>query len=223
MKKLLFLIVILFIVNIISFKYLKNLSDNRQAFIFKPDCKAIIIPKKEIVLDNIEEFKIDDYFHIYTLNDYLLNYEFDDNHIDITLDDNNYIFDYEIRQPEIVEVIIYKEKEVSKPNNNNNNNLSNNNNNQNQTNLNNDENINIPHITETINNQNTTNFTLLRNSLSYPIDTDINKIISDIYSSFTSSVVVNIDFSLLNPGSIGNYEIYLNHEGTNDILTVNIF
>ena len=74
MKKLIILIILLVMLNIISFRYLRHISSNRINYIFHTDSKPIIIPRKKIILDSIEEFKIDDYFNIYSHNDYLLDY-----------------------------------------------------------------------------------------------------------------------------------------------------
>ena len=207
------------LLNIVSFNYLKKISSDRNPYTFISDSIPIILPKKDILLDNIDQFKIDDYFKIYSLNDYRLNYDISDNTIDILLNDKKYSFPYSIRQPEIVEVIVYQKIESNKPTNNSYNNtqtISNNISSDNTESYIQPDNIHTD--THTHN-----NFTLNRSSLSYPIDTDLNRIISDIYSSFVSEVAVSIDYSMLNPGAVGSYEIYLNHEGIDDVMVVSIF
>ena len=220
MKKLLFSILILLLLNIISFNYLKQISSDRNPYTFISDSNPIILPKKDILLDNIDEFKIEDYFKIYSLNDYKLDHKISDSTIDIILNNKEYSFPYSIRQPEIVEVIVYQKVESNKP-------LNNVHIDNTLTNVDTDisQNIKPDNIPDTINTNNhpSSNFTLNRSSLSYPIDTDLNRIISDIYSSFISNVAVSIDYSMLNPGAIGSYEIYLNHEGINDVMVVSIF
>lgn len=218
MKKLLCFIFILLLLNIVSFNYLKKISSDRNPYTFISDSNPIILPKKDILLDNIDEFKIEDYFKIYSLNDYKLDHKISDSTIDITLNNKEYSFPYNIRQPEIVEVIVYRKVESNKPTNNsyNTQTISNNISSDNTESYIQPDNIHAD--THTHN-----NFTLNRSSLSYPIDTDLNKIISDIYSSFVSEVAVSIDYSMLNPGAVGSYEIYLNHEGIDDVMVVSIF
>ena len=202
--------------NIISFRYLRYISSNRINYIFHTDSKPIIIPRKKIILDSIEEFEIDDFFNIYSHNDYLLDYNISDDRIEIILNNISYSFNYEIRKPKIVEVVVYRNIENNKPQTNTDNILVNN-----EVRDFTDNEIEIVEPTKPVN-QATGTFTLNRSFLSYPVDTDIETIISGIYSSFSSSVAVDIDYSELNPAVTGSYQIYLKHEGKDEILIINI-
>ena len=68
----------------------------------------------------------------------------------------------------------------------------------------------------------TDHFELKQRELYFSRNTDLEMIISSIYGSFDSNVPVHIDYSSLDPGILGTYQILLAHGGMTDILMIHI-
>lgn len=113
MKKYLYIIVILSILDIVFINYYRNIKNERKEYNLLINSNPILIQTKDIILKDINEFNINDYFYINSYKNYSIKYQFNDNQLVINLDNNEYKFDYLIEEPKLVEKIIYQE--VEKP------------------------------------------------------------------------------------------------------------
>ncbi len=202
-----FLIIVLCIAIFISYDYLQNCLADRKALPFTSSNDALILQKKEIILDAKEDFIFEDYFTLLDFNKTACNYTLDEENVTIYLNGLTYQYPYFIRkkEKEIVEVTVYKEiyHDSQSP----------------QTSVLTDD---IHDANEHNSSSSESYLHLNRNSFSYPVDTDLNKIISDLSSCFSSNVDVLIDFSRLNCSAIGTYPVYFNYDEKQQEVIVNI-
>lgn len=199
------LIVALFLLNIILYKYLERLVINKQSFDVFYDTYPLVINKKNISFYDKSDFIFDDYFLVLGCEKYTYDYFFEDMNINLSVktDDNtiNLQYHYSFLEKEVVTEVVYKEiykPIVSYTTDTNQNNS--------YTNI--EQNVqnspDIHHIEDTHN-----SFTLLNNSLSYSINTELGTIISGISGSFISDSYVSVDYCMLNPSVPGEYPVYL--------------
>ncbi|MBR4470578.1 MAG: hypothetical protein IKS54_04610 [Erysipelotrichaceae bacterium] len=72
MKKLLFMILILLITDLISFSYLRTLYLNRLDYHFEPHSKIFLCQKKDIILEEIDDFIFEEYFDVLSIRDLII-------------------------------------------------------------------------------------------------------------------------------------------------------
>lgn len=106
MKKIVIL-TILFTLDILLLIYLKQINENKIPFNYKDESKQILLNKKDLELNNINDFNFDEYFQVLTINKPKYSLNINDN-ISITLNNKEYKFDFKIIEPEIIEKIIYE-------------------------------------------------------------------------------------------------------------------
>ena len=186
--------VFLFIADMISYNYLKLISENKIPYRFIPSIKSFIYQKKDIVIDDPKDFNLEDFFVIVGFKDSIYRYEFKDDVLQIELDGKTYHYDYELRQPvvEIVEKTVYKEvvKEVkvSEP--------------QQQEDDDERKESSGEYLYEE------DYFRLRKDKAIFDEGEDISKIIEVIKDQADTNMQVTIDYSQLNPNIIGQYTVY---------------
>ena len=197
MRKIIFLLFMLLILNALSFSYLYILNENRTVFSSFTYEKPLIIQNKELILDDIESFKLDDYFTILCNEQYSYKYEFNDESLIICLNYECFYYDYSLREPEIIETIIEKEviKEV----------YINTVNNQKTEKEESDNSINNEHGDYEYEND---YFILKTDYCCFPCDTDLNTIIQEIQNYVETNKRITVDYSQLNPSQNGYYSVY---------------
>lgn len=190
MKKLLFMILILLITDLISFCYLRTLYLNRLDYHFEPHSKIFLCQKKDIILEEIDDFIFEEYFDVLSLRDYVYKYHFDKDRLYITIDDMTYTYPYEVKEKEVitVEKVIYQEvvREIEKPA---------------AVSTQRKEEIIEYEVEEDY-------FRFLTEELSFEQGTDISLIISEIRNNVDTNQNVAIDYSQLNPNQIGQYSVF---------------
>ena len=196
-------IVILSILIMISYAYLQFCIDQKRVLLFHEDTKALLLQKKEILLNDIDEFVFDDYFTVLDSDHVPVSYEINDDTISIQLNGAYYEYPYTIREKEkeIVEITVYKEiYHESTP----------------------DPNTTVQNAQTPSSVSNEHYLNLYKNSLSYPLNTKIDKIISDLSSCFESNANVMIDFSHLNCSANGSYPVYFRYDDKQKEIIVHI-
>lgn len=194
MKKFILLIIIFTLLDIYLYKYYLKIENQRKEYAYKNTDKPLLYQKKDIVLNNIEDFIFDDYFTIISFNDVSYDYKFDNDILKIKIKDIDYVFEfnYEIIKPKIIEKTIYKTVTEYKDSNNY------------------DNSINEYYQNET---------KLVKDYFVFDLGTDLSTIISIIGSeAIISDQSVTCDYSSLNPYEIGSYSINLYTD--NEIYTI---
>lgn len=189
MKKLL-IILILILLNYLSYRYLIVLNKAYKPFIPIQD-SFLLVQTKNIKIYDESDFIFDDYFKVLSFSNYSIKDKFIDNtyHLEITTSSikKDYQFDVTFLEPEVIvntiTEYIYLDKEDKDTSSNN------------PTN-------------NTINN-NKTYFDVYQTSFSYETNTSLQTIINDIANSFECSEEVMIDYSSLNPSVEGTYTVTL--------------
>lgn len=105
MRKLIILFFILLLIDISLFKYLDNLFKSLTEYQYLYRYKPLIYQNKDILLNDIDDFQIDDYFTILDFNDNVVDYSFDDNNtVNINFINYQYIicYDYSIIEPKYI-------------------------------------------------------------------------------------------------------------------------
>lgn len=210
------LIIILVILNIYLFVYLKQISESKFPFEYSYENEPILINKKELFFYDVNDFVFDEHFSFICNQNISYKYSFDEENIIISVLDRQYIYPYTIheREKEIVKEIVYKE--VSKPTLNTFNHSSHNTTNNTYSN-------NSDYSDNSVSNTSESSFTLLNSSLSYSNGTDLGTIISGISNSFIADSYVSLDYASLNPSCPGNYPVYLyTQDGSSYLIMVNI-
>lgn len=159
------------------------------------------------MFEDINDFKVDDYFYIYSFNDYDFRYYFSDNNLILKIDDLSMKYPYQIKEKEveIIETVVVKEvyiKEdtsVSQPANNNEDNY-----------VQDDDDYEDLY------------FELDRDHFNYDRGSSISSIIADIQSSIHTNSRVTLDYSALNPNDSGEYPVILMTESNSYTIYVQI-
>lgn len=196
---------LLIILNVSLCLYLRDLLLAKKTYEFINDHYPLIYQKKDIVLNDIEDFVFDDYFTILDFNDSSYTYRFLDDELLIKIKDNNleFKFPYSIIEPQIIEKEVIKYETIYVENNSNNN----------QTAPNNDV------IIEEVND---TKIYYLQSHYSFNVGTDISTIISIISSDITCYDNVTVDYAYLNPYEVGVYSVYFYSSSDKVIKTIEI-
>lgn len=172
-----FIIAILAILDIYLYVYLNNLVLNRNIYELKLKEDNIIYQTSDIVLNDINEFKINNYFKFIGNNNY--KYEFKDDVLYICIDNKKYSFSYKINEPEVIEKIVYKEKEIYNDNNNQ------------------------------INEYEQPDYFYVNNDyLFFNLNEDLEIIRTKLINNLNTTVQASIDYSQLNVSQIGQYSVF---------------
>ena len=197
-----------------SHAYLKKCIISKKAFAFVSDSAALLLKKKDIVLNDKEDFVFDDYFEILAFHQEPYQYQITADEVLVFFDQKKYEYPYRIREKEVIEIevpvyqIVYRDiyhetENPSKP--------------QTATA------VSVKDEKETKLSVSEEHYLHLHSSSrSYPVNTNIDRIISDLYSSFDSNVAVMIDFSHLNSSACGSYPVYFLYDDKQQEMTVNI-
>jgi len=189
------LILLLTLLNLYSYQYLKSTLSNQNPFFFIEDEQSYFYQKKNISLMENEEFRIDDYFGFFGLENPSYKYKFEGNNLILTINDKKYFFDYELiseRQNEIEDGKEEAIKEESKTERNNNHQSNNTANNQNEPEQPKESNY----------------FHIKKDYYSFKEGTDIGEIIAGIGKAVDSNQKLIVDYSSLNPNEKGIYNVY---------------
>ena len=184
MKKYILIIIICLFSDIYLYKYYIKIENEKKVYEYKNNDLPLLYQKKDIILNNIEDFVFDDYFKILSFNDESYNYKFEDDVLKINIKniDDTYEFKYELTKPKIIEKTVYKT--VTEYIDGNSNDSS------------------FEYF------QNDTK--LINDYFSFPLGTDLGTIISTIGSqAIESDESVTCDYSSLNPYEIGLYSVNL--------------
>ena len=215
MKKLLLTVIILILMNIFAFYYLNILINNKKSLDISINNDPIIYLNSDIELDNIEDFKFNDYF--ITLKNNKYTYSLNKDNISIFHNNKEISFPITIIEKEEIQ----EEKENIKPITNV---ITQNKPIQEPTPI---EPINtytptynehidtyVPPSSDYLNISNT--------SYLFNKGEDINNIIAHIQSSIDSSSAYSIDYFSLNPNIEGTYIVYINSDIASKEVVVNI-
>ena len=213
MKKLLLTVIILILMNIFAFYYLNILLDNKKSLDISINNDPIIYLNSAIELENIEDFKFNDYF--ITLKNNKYTYSLNKDNISIFQNNKEISFPITIIEKEEIQEenikpinnVITQNKPIQEP-----------------TPI---EPINtytpkynehidtyVPPSSDYLNISNT--------SYSFNKGEDINNIIAHIQSSIDSSSTYTIDYFSLNPNIEGTYIVYINSDIASKEVVVNI-
>lgn len=215
MKKLLLTVIILILMNIFAFYYLNILLDNKKSLDISINNDPIIYLNSAIELENIEDFKFNDYF--ITLKNDKYTYSLNKDNISIFQNNKEISFPITIIEKEEIQ----EEKENIKPINNV---ITQNKPIQEPTPI---EPINTytPKYNEHINtyvSPSNDYLNISNTSYSFNKGEDINNIIAHIQSSIDSSSAYSIDYFSLNPNIEGTYIVYINSDIASKEVVVNI-
>lgn len=201
MRKLLILIVILIFLNIFAYKYLENSINNQKEYRFNINKQQFIIQKKDLILDEDNEFIFDEYFAILSLNKPQYKFDIDDKNINVTIANKKLSYPYSIKEKEVIEVekVITQNIPVYIPQY-----------------INSDNNV--------VNTSQSNNpyFSVINSYYSFSKETDINHIISVIRNAVDTNQEVTIDFSSLNPNESGIYNVYFYTDSNSASINVEI-
>ena len=112
MKKYIYILAILSILDVLLFAIYKNINKERTKYNIIINSEPILIQIKDIVLKDVNDFNINDFFYVYSYKDYSIKYQFDKKQLLIDLNNIKYSFDYQIEEPEVIEKVIYQEIEI---------------------------------------------------------------------------------------------------------------
>lgn len=193
MRKLMLIIIFLLLCIIFSYRYLIKISTERKAFSFVSHAKPFLLQKKEIVINNEEEFVFEEFFIVFSFNDLEYRFKAKDNFMDIVVNEQHYQYPYKMKEKEneTVETVIYKEIYIEKPIPMNN--------------------APVEYTENNTDNQEETEseyFKLMNDEMTFPLETDISEIIRVCRRQIQTNMQVTIDYSQLNPNHIGQYLIF---------------
>ena len=193
MRKLILIIIFLLLCIIFSYRYLIKISTERKAFSFVSHAKPFLLQKKEIVINNEEEFVFEEFFIVFSFIFLEYRIKAKDNFMDIVVNEQHYQYPYKMKEKgnETVETVIYKEIYIEKPIPMNN------------TPVEYTEN-NMDYQEETESEY----FKLMNDEMTFPLETDISEIIRVCCRQIQTNMQVTIDYSQLNPNHIGQYLIF---------------
>lgn len=201
MRKLLILIVILIFLNIFAFNYLENSINNQKEYRFDINKQQFIIQKKDLILDEDNDFIFDEYFAILSFNKPQYKYDIDDENINVTIANRKLSYPYSIKEKEVIEVekVITQNIPVYIP-----------------------QYINSDNNVVNTSQSNNSYFSVVNSYYSFSKETDINHIISVIRNAVDTNQEVTIDFSSLNPNEPGIYKVYFYTDSNSVSINVEI-
>ena len=201
MNRLFLIIAALIIVISLSFSYLKEIRKDRHSFLFVEGNTGFLYQKKEILLDQIEDFTFDDFFSFIGNQKCNYRYTFEDDTIVVTVNEQTFTFPYEIKEPikEIVEKVVIKEVYKEKPVNT------------------------ADSVTVTTDiGSNDKYFNVRKDYFLFSEGTDLSIIIRQISGAVDTNERILIDYSMLNPNEKGTYDVNLTSDEHSARITVEI-
>lgn len=198
MKKL-FLIAIFLIISIcFLFTYLNDIQKDKHPFVFAESDRTFLYQKKEILLNNTNEFLFDEYFSFIGSQKPPYRYHFDDSQIIISFDEHTFTFPFHIKESEkeIIETVIIKEVYKEKPTGNSSDSV--------------------------LNESRQKHFDIVKDYFSFSEGTDLSVIISQISNAVDTNERIVIDYSMLNPNEKGTYHVFLSSDEHSAMITVDI-
>ncbi len=109
MKKLLLIAIFLIISICFLFAYLNDIRKDKHPFVFTESDRTFLYQKKDILLNNTDEFLFDEYFSFIGSQKPPYRYHFDDSQIIISFDEHTFTFQIKEPEKEIIETVIIKE------------------------------------------------------------------------------------------------------------------
>ena len=210
MKKLLISTLLLSILDISLIYYLKDIELSKKTFEFNNIDDIFIIQRKDILLNNTDDFILEDYFTFLSFDEVSYIYTFDENIINIKVKDtdNIYKYDYELIEPKVIEKEVIKYETVYVENQ-------------------------VEDIQDNVINNNTSNEVIQEEIIdnkihynqsyySFSCGTDISTIIQEISSDIECYDNVTVSYASLNPYICGVYEVYFYSSADNITKTIEI-
>ena len=210
MKKYLLIIILLFMFIFVGYAYLSQISVDAIPYVLKIIDNPLIYLKKELIIDDIESFDFDEYFQILSNNEFKYKYTFNADNLNIFINNNKYSYPYKIKEKEKEIITEYIIQEVY---------IENNSNNYNNNNIPNQSNNDTIHSFDLEPDY----FYILNDYLSFPLGSELSQIINEIQNNIDTNIRVSIDYSSLNPNSIGEYIIYIHSNNETKSIIINIF
>lgn len=201
MKKLILIIFFLSLIIFFSFTYLKDIQKHKHSFIFEEVNRAFLYQKKEILLNNVDEFSFDEFFSFIGNQKPDYRYYFKGDQIIISLDEHMFTFPFQIREPEkeIIETIIIKEVYKEKQE--------------------------MPAENSSSSNQTESNqkyFSVKKDYFKFSEGTDLSFIINQFSVAVDTNERIVVDYSMLNPNEKGTYDVYISSDNHSAKIVVEI-
>ena len=191
MKKLFLIIFLLSATICFSFAYLNNIRKERHPFLFEEGNTGFLYQKKDIILDNIEDFSFDEFFSFIGNQKCPYRYRIEEDHIIVSVNEQSFTFPYQIREPEkeIIEKVVIKEVYKEKTGNT-------------------AENSTL----STYSGTNEKYFNVRKDYFTFSEGTDLSSIINQLSNAVDTNEKIVVDYSMLNPNERGTYDVYLSSE-----------
>ena len=204
MSRMLFLILILLFLDLIAYQILKQTSDERIPYPFSTDKHAFIYQKKDLILDEDEEFRFFEYFGILSAKEPDLHYRKENDTIVVIVNDRTICFPYTVKEKEVIEheTVIIKEIPVY---------------------LKQSEKETAQSPKEPVCVSNEPYLKLRQSKYSFPAETEISTIIEAVRNAVETNETVTVDYSQVNPNVKGEYPVYFLGEVHSCTLNVEIF
>jgi len=191
MRKFLISIILLAILDVVLLNRLQDIDSKSIEYEYNISNDSLLIQKKDVVLDDIQDFIFNDYFDIVSFNKSKYQYDFLDTNLKVIFNDKEYLFNYEINEPEVIEKIVYvsQEAEYQEP----------------------IESNDVYYYEDDY-------FYVIDDYMCFSIDTSIDEIRSCLQSNICTSVQTSIDYSSVNTSQYGQYVVFYISE--NEILEI---
>ncbi|MBQ6126606.1 MAG: hypothetical protein IJI77_06275, partial [Erysipelotrichaceae bacterium] len=177
---------------------LNDIQKDKHPFVFAESDRTFLYQKKEILLNNTNEFLFDEYFSFIGSQKPPYRYHFDDSQIIISFDEHTFTFPFHIKESEkeIIETVIIKEVYKEKPTGNSSDSV--------------------------LNESRQKHFDIVKDYFSFSEGTDLSVIISQISNAVDTNERIVIDYSMLNPNEKGTYHVFLSSDEHSAMITVDI-
>ena len=206
MSRLLFVVFMLLFLDVFAYQILMESIENRIAFPISINDHTFIYQKKDLILDEEEDFRFEEYFDILSMEDPSFHYSLKENTLEVELEGNVFDYPFSYREKEVIEhetivvqqIPVYiSSNEFSSP---------------------------APAITSEENSEIYDEPFLELNCsyYSFPAETQISQIISEIRNAVVSNEAVTIDYSLLNTSVRGSYPVVFMSDHGSVTVTVEI-
>lgn len=96
MLKKIIIIILLTVANVCSLYYLKEITNNSICYDYTINDKKYFVLKKEIVLDNIDDFNINEYFIVLSFKNDYIKYFFTKEYLCLLMNNELYKYEYKI-------------------------------------------------------------------------------------------------------------------------------
>ena len=204
MRKYISIIIFLIISIILSFSYLNRSIAEKRAYDYEPSKSFYLLQKKTVVLNEIKDFRFEEFFMILSKSPVSYRYEFSQDRLNVHISGKDFSYPYEIRPEKVIETTVYEEviKEVpvyigaSKADDGQGSH---------------EEDRNADEYEDDF-------FYLVQDHFTFSQGTPISKIIETVRESIQTNQTLSVDYSLLNPNQIGQYPLFiLKNDGKTEI------